>query len=77
VIVVKKSCLRRRFLAVERLVGRSVYEIDIQPAVVVIVQQTNAWAFCLQDEALCRRTGRVMPARKACCLGNILENDRA
>jgi hypothetical protein len=75
VIVMEESRVGRGGLAGKRIVCGAVHQINVEPAVIVIVQETNAGAFGLEDEALLRRACRVMPARKSRGLGNILEDE--
>ena len=51
-VVVKQRSVRRCLFAVERVEGRAVDEINIQPAIVVIVDQANARALRLHDVVL-------------------------
>ena len=62
VIVMKQRCVRRIGLPGKRIIIRSVYEIDIQPAVIVVIQQADAWPFLLQNKFLLRSSSCVMPA---------------
>src|SRR5271154_2697167 len=68
--------MRRFFLAVESLEGRAVDEIDIEPAIVVVVDQSNAGAICLQDELLVGVAHLMRPMRDARLLGDVLKDDR-
>ncbi len=65
------------FLAVEGLEGGAVDEVDVEPAVVVEVDQADAGAVGLDDEVLLRDAHLVDPSRQAGFLGDVLEDDRA
>ena len=60
-----------------RLVGRSIHKIDIEPAVIVVVQQANAGALGFEDELLLRSARLVTPSRKASGRGDILKDNGA
>ena len=48
-IVMKQSCARRLGLARKRIISRAVHQVDIEPAVVVVVDQAHARPLRLQD----------------------------
>ena len=77
VIVVEQRGVRRLFLAVERVEGRAVDEVDIEPAVVVVVDQANAGAVGLDDEVLLRGAHLVDPAGEPGLFGDVLKDHRA
>ena len=74
-VVAKQSRLWWRFLTVERLVGRTIDEVNVEPAIVVVVQQRYTRSFGFEDEAFLRSSCCVMPTGKASLLGGIHEND--
>ena len=77
VIVVKERGMGRGALAAERIVGRAVHQIDVEPAVVVVVDQAHAGAVGLQNVFLLRRAHFMAPAGKPRGLGHVLEDHRA
>jgi hypothetical protein len=77
VIVVEQGGVRRRLLAVQRIERRTVEQVDIQPAIVVVVDQPHARAVGVDDQSLVRCAHRMVPAGKSCGLGPILEDNRA
>src|ERR1700712_3147062 len=48
VVVVKERGMRRFFFPVERSDCRTIHEVDVQPAVIVVIQQSDARPFGLQ-----------------------------
>jgi hypothetical protein len=76
-IIAKERRLRRGCLAGLRVISGTIHEIDIQPAVVVIVQQADTGAHGTKDVLLADRAHRVVPRGEARLLCNILENHRA
>ncbi len=63
-VVVEQGRMGRLFLAVQSLKRRAVDQIDVRPAVVVVVDQADAGAVGLDDEALLRHAHLVDPAGK-------------
>ncbi len=61
-------------MPVERVDGRTVHDVDIEPAVVVVVDQSHARALGLDDVVLGRRAHLVGPLRQAGFLGNVFED---
>ena len=76
-IVAKQGGVRRRLLAVESVEGRAVHQVDVEPAIVVVVDQADARAVRLHDELLLRHAHLVDPAGEACGLGDVLKDHRA
>ena len=64
-------------LASERVEGGSVDQVDVEPAVVVVVEQGDAGADGFDDEGFCRGPHVVGPGGKASFCGYVLEDDRA
>ena len=56
---------------------RAVDEIDVEPAVVVVVEQGDAGADGLEDEFLLGRAHGVVPGGEAGFGGDVLEDDGA
>ena len=77
VVVVEERGVGRGDFAGERVVRRSVDEIDVEPAVVVVVEQADSGAVGLEDELLFRRAHVVGPGVEPCLVGHILKNDGA
>ena len=77
VVVMKQRRVRRRCFARQGVVGRAVHQVDVEPAVVVVVDQAHSRPLGLENEALFRRAGGVMPTGQARGFGHILEDDRA
>jgi len=75
VIVVKESRVRRGGFARKRIISRSVHKINVQPAVIVIIQKTHTRSLGFKNEALFRSARRVMPACKTGLFGNILKDN--
>ncbi len=77
VIIVEERGMRRESFSIERGLGAAVHEIDIQPAIVVVIQEGDAGADAFEDVFLVGRTHDVMPFGQACLGGDVLEDDRA
>src|SRR5271170_2399093 len=75
VIVVKERSMGRSCFTVYSVVGRAIDEIDIQPAVVVIVDKADARSICLDDEFLLRGAHHVSPHCQTRFLGDVLKDD--
>ena len=75
-VVVEQRGVRRLFFAVERVEGRAVDQVDIEPAVVVVVDQAHARAVGLDDEVLFRHAHLVDPAGEPGLLGDVLKDHR-
>ena len=69
--------MRRLFFAVERIECRAVDQVDIEPAIVVVVDQANARAVGLDNEVLLRRAHLVGPAGEPRLFGDVFEDHRA
>ncbi len=61
VIVVEERCVRRCLFAVERIEGGAVDDVNIEPAVVVVIDQAHAGAIGFNDVLLLRRSHLVGP----------------
>jgi hypothetical protein len=61
---------------VNGLDGRAVDHVDVEPAVVVVIQQGDARAGGLKDIFLFERSHLVMPGGESRLLGDVLENHR-
>ncbi len=78
VIVVEERGVGRRCLAGQRIVGGAVDEIDVQPAVVVVVDQADARANGFDDEVLLRSSYRcASTVVRPDFLGDVLKEDGA
>ena len=76
VVVVKQRGVRRLLLAVKRVECRAVDEVDIEPAVVVVVDQADAGSVGLNDEVLLRHAHLVDPAGEPGLFGDVLKDHR-
>ena len=76
-VVAKEGGVRGFFLAVQRIERGAVDEVDVEPAVVVVVDQAHAGAVGLDDEILLRRAHFVGPAGESGGLGDVLKDDRS
>ena len=75
VMVVMKQCrMRRPFLAFQCVVGGPVHQVDIEPSIIVVVNQPDARSVRLQNEFLFRSAHDVIPRSQACGLGDIFED---
>ncbi len=59
-IVVEEGRVRGRFLATQCAKGRTIHQIDIQPAIAVIIEERHAGARCFQDELLIRVAAHML-----------------
>ena len=64
-VVVEERGVRRLFLAVERIEGGTVDQVDVEPAVVVVVEQANAGAVGFDDEVFLGHAHLVTSSRRA------------
>ncbi len=76
-VVMKQRGMRRGLLAVERVEGRAVHDIDIEPSVVVIVDQPHARALCFHDVGFRGRAHFVGPFGQPGFLRDIFKDDRS
>src|SRR6266576_5250133 len=74
VIVVKERSFRRSRFSAQSINSRSIGEIDIEPAIVVVVDQADTGAVCLNDVMLLRRSHGVLPCSQARLLGDVLKD---
>ena len=77
VIVAEQRGMRRRLFPVESVEGRAIHQVDVEPAIVVVVDQADARAVRLHDELLLRHAHLVDPAGQTRSLAVILEDHRA
>src|SRR5579883_1349628 len=63
-IVVKERCMRRLRLAIQRLIGGPVYQINVKPSIMVVIQQAGPGASGLKNEGLLRGAHFVVPHRQ-------------
>ena len=75
VIVMKQRSVRRRGFAGQCIVSRSIHQINVEPAVVVVVEKGDTGADGLENEFRFRRAHHVPPVRQSSLLGNVLKND--
>ena len=73
-IVVEERGVRRRSLVCQRFVSRPVHQVDVEPAIVVIINEPDTGADRLKDVRLLGRAGDLMPSRQPGTLGNVLED---
>ncbi len=64
-------------LSVEGVEGGSVHDVDIEPAVVVVIEQRDAGADGFQDVILLRSAHLVLPGGEAGLLRDVLKDDGA
>src|ERR1700733_12318875 len=65
VIVMEEGGVWRLSLAIHCFIGRTVHQVDIDPAIMVVVQQGHARAGCFQDVIFLRVPHLVMPDGQA------------
>src|SRR5260370_6786660 len=73
-IVMKKRGMGSLFPAIEGIESRAVYQINIQPTVVIVIKQRDAGSIRVDDERLLRRPHLVAPASEPRGPGDVLEN---
>ncbi len=76
VIVVEEHCARRGFLPFHRGGGGTVEKIDVQPAVVVVIEKRDAGAGCVEDRGFFGRTGAMVKLVEAGLTSDVEEDDR-
>ena len=76
-IVVEERGMRRGGFAVECVKGGAVDEVNVEPAVMVVVEQRDTGAFGFEDVFLGCGSGRVVPDGEASLLRDVLEDDGA
>ena len=64
-IVVKEGSVWWLRLAIQRFIGRAVHQVDIEPAIMVVVQQGHAGSGRFQDVVLLRISHPVLPDGQA------------
>jgi hypothetical protein len=77
VVVVKQRSLRRWLLAVQCVKRGAIHQVDVQPAIVVVVNQAHAGAVGFYDESLVRHAHLVDPAGKAGLFGHVFKHHGA
>ena len=77
VIVMEEGRVRWLRFAIFSLIGRAVHQINIEPAIMIVVQQGHTRASCFHDEVLLRLSHPVAPDSQAGFFGDILEDDGA
>jgi hypothetical protein len=75
-IVVEQCGVRRLFLSIQRIECRAVHEIDIEPAIVVEVDQADARTIGLNNEVFLWHAHFVAPATESRPLRGVFEDDR-
>src|SRR5258705_13167144 len=73
VIVVKERSFWCSRFSAQSVDSRSIGEIDIEPAVVVVVDQADPGAVCLNNVMLLRRSNGLLPCSQARLLVDILK----
>ncbi len=77
-MVVPEQCgMRRLFFSVERVERGSVDKVDVEPAIIVVVDQAYARAVGFDDEVLFGGAHLVSPAGEARLLRDVLEDHGA
>ena len=69
----KERGLGRRHLATLGVISGTVHKIDVEPAVIVIIQKAYARSIGLDDEFLFRRAHDVLPRSQTGLAGNVFE----
>src|ERR1700730_12064062 len=77
VIVVEQCGMWRFFLSIQRIECRAVDDIDIEPAIVVEVDQADARTIGLNNEVFLWHAHFVAPATESGLLRGVFEDDRA
>src|ERR1700761_2845222 len=77
VIIVKQRRMRRSFLAIEGIERRAVHEVNVKPAIVVIINQAHTRSVRFNDDPFLGNSHFVTPRCEAGFLGNVLKDDRA
>ncbi len=75
-IVVEEHGVGRRVLPFHRGCSGSVEEIDVQPAVVVVVEKSDAGAGCVEDGGFFGRAGAMVEFVEAGLMRDVEKNDR-
>ena len=75
-IVVKEQWRGAEALSVERREGGAIHQVDVEPAVVVVVDQPDAGARGLDDELLLPRAGAMMKLIQSGLLRDVRKYDR-
>ena len=76
VVVVEQSSMRRCLFAVERIEGRPVHDINIEPSIVVIIDQTDSRPLGLHKVGLGRRPHPVCPMSEPGLFRDVFEYHR-
>src|SRR5882672_8024562 len=76
-VVVKKRRMRSRSFATQRIVCRSIHQIDVQPAVVVVIKQANTRSVRIDNELLIGITHLMPPGSKPRLLRDVLKDHRS
>src|SRR5713101_8761516 len=76
-IVVEQCRVWRFFLSIQRIECRAVHEIDIEPAIVVEVDQADARTIGLNKEVFLWHAHFVAPATESGLLRGVFEDDRS
>ena len=74
VIVMEQRRMGWRLLAIQRIEGRAIHHVNIEPAVVVVVDQANAPAFGLDNVFLLRGPHLVGPMGQSGLLRYVFED---
>ena len=76
-VVVEERRVRRNRLPAQCVDGRSIHQVDVEPAVVVVVEKADARTLGLDNDLLRGSAGRIVPPCQAGLFGCIHENNRA
>ena len=77
VVVMKERGVRRGGFSAERVVGHAIDEVDVEPSIVVVIEQCDATAEGLDDLRLGARAAVIAPARQTRLSGIVLEDHGA
>jgi hypothetical protein len=73
----KKRSMGRRGLAADGIVGGAVDQVDVEPAVVVVIDQADARAIGFEDVLFLGRAHDMTPAGEPCSRGCVSEDHGA
>ena len=75
-IVVQQHGARRRFLALQRGESRAIQQVNVQPAIVVVIEQRYAGSWRLENRPFLRRSRAMMEYVDAGRMRHVHKNDR-
>src|ERR1700733_14725056 len=74
-VVMKKRGVRRRRLSIQRVERRSIHQVDVQPAIVVVIDQADARPIRLKNQLLLGCPHHMVPTGQARSLRRVLKDD--